>query len=86
MVIVPQVSGPGAPEPRSSEARSRPWLGQSGRPGVRMDNLLPLIRLFCRNLMKVFSMPGIVLGIGMGERWRGSKATDPPPVPSGLVV
>lgn len=71
----------------SPEGRSGSWDSRSVRCSVaRMDRLLLLIGLFFRNLLKVFSLLGIVLGRRMDEGWRGSKATEPPPIFSGLVV
>ena len=71
----------------SPERRSGSWDRPSVRCSVaRMDRPLLLFRLFFRNLLKVFSLLGIVLGRRMDEGWRGSKATEPPPVFSGLVV
>lgn len=72
----------------SPEGRSGSWDSRSVRCSVaRMDRLLLLIGLFFRNLLKVFSLLGIVLGRRMDEEgWRGSKATEPPPIFSSLVV
>lgn len=67
--------------PQSPKGHSGSWA----RPSVvcsvaRMDRLLPLIGLSFRNLLKVS-----VLGRRMDKGERGSKATEPLPVFSGLV-
>lgn len=71
---------PQSPE-ESLGSRASPSIRRSV---VRMDHLFSSIRLLCGNLLKV-SVPSVSLGRGMNEGWRGSEATEPLPMLSGLV-